>query len=75
MIKIREAAIKKIRSFFSAPATKWGGGRAWQLRKNTVFEALKKILEKNVWLEGSGGGGKDTKKYRYFFAASLNYQI
>ena len=56
---LREAAKKSV--FFIGPATKRGRGvRAWPLRKNTFFEALKKILENMLWpLSSRGrGGGK-----------------
>ena len=55
------------------------GVRAWPLRKNTVFEALKKS-GKNLATKLERGGGKalvagPLKKDRYFFAASLTVSL
>ena len=53
---LREAAKKVI--FFSGPATEKGVIRAWPLKKNTFFGAIKNP-PKNVAtkFEGGGGGG------------------
>ena len=51
--------------FLVARSLRGGGIRAWPLRKKTVFEAIKKILEKILWPLSSK---KATKKA--FFADS-----
>ena len=61
-------------NFFSGPATKrGGGGKAWPLRKNTFFEALKKIYGPLSWRGGIPG--RATKKRPLFFSGFPNMNI
>ena len=77
---MRREAAKKIKLFFSGPATKRGGVRAWPLRKRNLFEAReKKFPPKNVAtkLEGDGGVRPQWPGHlkKFSFAASLIYRM
>ena len=63
-------------NFLVARPLRGGGVKAWPLRKNTVFEALRKIRGKNLWpLSSRREGDKALVAGQLtkipFFAASL----